>query len=82
MQLKTFDRVIIDEASQIPEPMLVGLLPHFKRFLLIGDHKQLPAVVVQSPDASSVKDEDLKKIGLKNLTLLMISGMVKTVFMP
>lgn len=67
LQLKTFDRVIIDEASQIPEPMLVGLLPHFKRFLLIGDHKQLPAVVVQSQIASKVEDEDLINIGLKNL---------------
>ena len=65
--MKTFDRVIIDEASQIPEPMLVGLLPHFKRFLLIGDHKQLPAVVVQSQIASKVEDEDLINIGLKNL---------------
>ncbi|MFK7772736.1 MAG: DEAD/DEAH box helicase [Saprospiraceae bacterium] len=77
MQLKTFDRVIIDEASQIPEPMLVGLLPHFKRFLLIGDHKQLPAVVVQSPDASSVKDEDLNNIGLKNLRDSLFERMYK-----
>ncbi|MFK8006432.1 MAG: DEAD/DEAH box helicase [Saprospiraceae bacterium] len=77
MQLKTFDRVIIDEASQIPEPMLVGLLPHFKRFLLIGDHKQLPAVVVQSPNASKVEDEDLNKIGLKNLRDSLFERMYK-----
>ena len=77
MQLKTFNRVIIDEASQIPEPMLVGLLPHFKRFLLIGDHKQLPAVVVQSPEASKVKDEELNKIGLKNLRDSLFERMYK-----
>jgi DNA replication ATP-dependent helicase Dna2 len=77
MQLKTFDRVIIDEASQIPEPMLVGLLPHFKRFLLIGDHKQLPAVVVQSPTASKVEDEDLNNIGLKNLRDSLFERMYK-----
>lgn len=77
MQLKTFHRVIIDEASQIPEPMLVGLLPHFKRFLLIGDHKQLPAVVVQSTASSHVEDEALKNIGLSNLRNSLFERMYK-----
>lgn len=67
LQLKKFDRVIIDEASQILEPMLVGLLSGFKRFILIGDHKQLPAVVVQDSDASKVEDADLQGIGLTDL---------------
>lgn len=67
LQLKQFDAVIIDEASQVLEPMLVGLLPQFKRFVLIGDHKQLPAVVVQDAQASAVQDADLESIGLNNL---------------
>lgn len=66
-KLKKFDRVIIDEASQILEPMLVGLLPKFERFVLIGDHKQLPAVVVQDEASSAVHDELLREIGLKNM---------------
>ncbi|MFK7798243.1 MAG: ATP-dependent helicase [Aureispira sp.] len=65
-QLKRFDTAIIDEASQILEPLLVGLLPNFKRFVLIGDHKQLPAVVLQDPKRSAVKDKDLYAIGLRN----------------
>ncbi|MEM6963565.1 MAG: AAA domain-containing protein [Bacteroidota bacterium] len=77
LQLKTFHRVIIDEASQIPEPMLVGLLPHFKRFTLIGDHKQLPAVVVQSKSVSKVEDEDLRKLGLVNLRNSLFERMYK-----
>ncbi|MBK9253932.1 MAG: AAA family ATPase [Saprospiraceae bacterium] len=63
-QLKKFDTVIIDEASQILEPILVGLLSRFERFIMIGDHKQLPAVVVQSDEACAVKDEELLNAGI------------------
>ena len=67
LQLKKFSRVIIDEASQILEPLLVGLLPKFPKFVLIGDHKQLPAVVQQSTDRSRVEYEPLRELGLTNL---------------
>lgn len=52
--LKHFDRVIIDEASQLLEPMLMGLLVRFPHITLIGDHKQLPAVVTQDYDARTL----------------------------
>ncbi len=67
LQLMTFQRAIIDEASQLLEPSLLGILPRFEKVVLIGDHKQLPAVVLQDETESVVKDEDLNKIGLKNL---------------
>lgn len=67
LKLKTFNRVIIDEASQILEPSLVGLLPNFEQFILIGDHQQLPAVVVQDKKTTTVKDKDLADIGLSDL---------------
>ncbi len=67
LKLKTFHQVIIDEASQLLEPYLVGLLSHFKRFVLIGDHQQLPAVVQQSSEESKVADEELNKLGMFNL---------------
>ncbi len=66
-QLKHFHRAIIDESSQILEPMLVGMLPKFDHFTLIGDHKQLPAVVVQDAEISEVQDETLRRLGLTNL---------------
>ena len=37
------------------------------KFILIGDHKQLPAVVLQSKEESEVFDEGLRQIGLFNL---------------
>ncbi len=66
-QLQPFDRVVVDEASQILEPSLMGVLPAIPRVILIGDHKQLPAVVVQEPDQSRVKDKELQEIGVRDL---------------
>lgn len=66
LKLKKFDTVIIDEASQILEPHLVGLLTNFKRFILIGDHLQLPAVVTQDSKYSEVNQQELNDIGLKD----------------
>lgn len=59
LDLLEFDTVIIDEASQILEPNLCGILSRFKKFILIGDHKQLPAVVVQRPSETEIRDEKL-----------------------
>ncbi len=69
--LKRFSLAIVDEASQILEPHLIGLLSAhhgaqeaIARCVLIGDHKQLPAVVQQSADESVVSDPLLNGIGL------------------
>jgi DNA replication ATP-dependent helicase Dna2 len=42
--------IIIDEASQMTEPTVLSALLEGNRFILVGDHKQLPPVV-QSPKA-------------------------------
>ena len=70
--IKDFSLAVIDEASQILEPNIIGLLAaHYPgnaiaRFILIGDHKQLPAVVQQSEEESRVDNPLLQEIGLTN----------------
>ncbi len=76
-KLKKFDLAIVDEASQILEPSIVGILSEsnkytlrkevsIERFVFIGDQKQLPAVVQQNRSQSAVKDKRLSKIGLSD----------------
>lgn len=67
-RLKHFHVAIFDEASQILEPQILGILtsPAIDRFVMIGDHKQLPAVVVQGEDQSEVQSPLLHQIGLTN----------------
>lgn len=70
-RLQSFSLAIIDEASQILEPHLLALLSvrhgegcGIRRFVMIGDHKQLPAVVQQRPQDSRVDEAELQGIGL------------------
>ncbi|MCX5817969.1 MAG: AAA domain-containing protein [Proteobacteria bacterium] len=75
LKLKSFSTAIIDEASQLLEPHLIGILPEFKRFVLIGDDKQLPAIVIQKD--AEVKDNDLTEIGITNLKDSLFSRLYK-----
>jgi DNA replication ATP-dependent helicase Dna2 len=68
-KLKGFDRIIVDEASQILEPLLLGLLCRTPKALLIGDHRQLPSVVQQKAAESKVYDAELHEAGIKDLSV-------------
>lgn len=86
-RLKTFDVAIVDEATQILEPQLLGLLcarnvagnNAIGKFILIGDHKQLPAVILQSESQSEVCEECLQSIGLYNLKDSLFERLYRTV---
>ena len=67
LEIKKFQRLIVDEASQILEPQLIGLLTRFEHFVLIGDHRQLPAITTQRPELTRVDDPELNSIGLTDL---------------
>ena len=85
-RLKTFDVALVDEATQILEPQLLGLLCRrnvaggnaIGRFVMIGDHKQLPAVILQSAGQSEVCSEELRAIGLRNLKDSLFERLYRT----
>ena len=69
--LKHFSVAMIDEASQILEPDLIGILSAHQgknnaidKFILIGDYKQLPAIALQSEEDAAVTHPLLRAIGL------------------
>ena len=71
LAMKAFSLCIVDEASQILEPHLIGILaacegnkPNIEKIVLIGDDKQLPAVVQQDRNTSAVKESMLNDICL------------------
>jgi len=65
--LISFDTIIVDEASQLLEPHLIGLLSGCKKFILIGDHFQLPAISLQNDAETAINDTELNDIGFYDL---------------
>ncbi|MFW5965466.1 MAG: AAA domain-containing protein, partial [Halodesulfurarchaeum sp.] len=49
MRSQDFDTVVVDEASQLTEPDTFAAINRGDRFVLVGDHKQLPPVVQSGP---------------------------------
>lgn len=85
LHIKKFQLAIVDEASQILEPHIIGLLSaqcegeeSIGKFVLIGDEKQLPAVVQQLPEESRVTDASLQAIKLTDCRLSLFERLIKT----
>lgn len=49
---REFDYCIVDEASQVALPIVLGPIQYAEKFVLVGDHFQLPPLVV-NPDAKA-----------------------------
>ena len=84
-KIKRFDLAIVDEASQILEPHLLGLMcarsgnaDAISRFVLIGDHKQLPAVVQQDATESVVEEPILREIQLTDCRHSLFERLINT----
>ncbi|MCG7856697.1 AAA domain-containing protein [Flavihumibacter sediminis] len=59
--------LIVDEASQLTEPQLLGLLMDRKKFILIGDQNQLPPVVAIHEAFCQVEDAEMRAAGIADL---------------
>ncbi len=54
-----FDIALIDEASQLSEPMALAPIIRAERFVLVGDHRQLPPIIKSERALSAFLGEDL-----------------------
>ncbi|HEY6284791.1 MAG TPA: AAA domain-containing protein, partial [Ktedonobacteraceae bacterium] len=62
-----FDVAIIDEAGQLTVPAILGALRFAKRFILVGDEKQLPPLVLSKEAADAGLSQSLfSKLKLKD----------------
>ncbi|KAK6363654.1 Tripartite DNA replication factor [Orbilia blumenaviensis] len=59
---RVFDYCIVDEASQITLPVCVGPIRMAKKFVLVGDHFQLPPLVRSSEAKAGGLDVSLFKL--------------------
>jgi len=71
------DTLVVDEASQLTEPQLLGLLMHFRKFVLIGDQNQLPPVVAQHEQYCKVQDATLLQAGITDLRVSVFERLMQ-----
>lgn len=91
--IKRFSLAIVDEASQILEPNIIGILSaHYSdningqniirncigKFILVGDYKQLSAVVQQGDKDSIVTDPLLNSIHVTDCRSSLFERLIRT----
>ena len=83
--IKQFSIAIIDEASQILEPNIIGLLAKHRadgsacidKFVMVGDYKQLPAVVQQDGSMAAVDEQPLLDICLTDCRQSLFERLIR-----
>ncbi len=76
MYIKDFGIAVVDEATQILEPQIIGILTKVKKFIMIGDEKQLPAIISQNQNNFKIEDELSENIHLNNLGMSLFERLL------
>ena len=65
MREQAFDVAVVDEAGQLTEPGTLAATTLSERFVLVGDHQQLPPVVRSADDETGGGDGDTDQPGAR-----------------
>ncbi|MBN9399821.1 MAG: ATP-dependent helicase ['Candidatus Kapabacteria' thiocyanatum] len=76
-ELASWTTAIVDEASQVLEPQLVGIMSRVGRTILIGDECQLPAVVTQPASGLGVSSPLFAPLSLDSLGMSYFERMIR-----
>ncbi len=81
--LRSFSLAIVDEASQILEPQIMGLISArhgeeeaIRKFVFIGDYKQLPAVVQLPASEAEVDSPQLREVGVRSCRMSLFERLL------
>ena len=83
MREQAFDVAVVDEASQLTEPAAMAGLNLADRFVLVGDHEQLPPVVQsvdpdsETLDAESETDEETEAATANPLSTSLFERLIE-----
>jgi hypothetical protein len=69
--------LIVDEASQLLEQHLIGILSQFRKFILIGDDRQLPAVTPLAREYGAIDNDVLNNLGIINCAESLFTRMFR-----
>lgn len=64
----SFDELIIDEASQIIEPSVLGFMTKVRKTILIGDQNQLPPIVLKNRHRYQFESNELSELAYCGLS--------------
>lgn len=75
--VKTFQRLIVDEASQLTETDILGFVPFVQSTILIGDQCQLPAVVSLTEEDTMYAHQRLQTAGLYSSSMSLFERLIR-----
>jgi len=78
LRLVNIDELIIDEASQIIETGVLGLMSRIPKTILIGDQNQLPPICVQSDIPYAFSSPELQSLGYTSYHQSLMERLHKT----